>query len=383
MTCLTFDGFMVLDLLKGLASLDPQAGGDVNCDIAEWCNKKNNAGRKQEFNVGLDRLEKVTFLGSGSYGDVFLTKDSKTKKLYALKRLSKGHVKEEQCAEQICWERDLMTMLDSPFVVKLVTTYKDKQFVYLLMEACLGGDLYKLLRDRTELFNGDYPRGSSMAFYAACIAAGLEHLHDRRIVYRDLKPENILLDTAGYAKLCDMGLARFVCGKSNTRAGTPEYMAPEVINPPHFHDSSADWWSFGCVLFELLTGQTPFDDEGLDDAEQKQFAIMRSQEAGLPIFPFGVPHSAQLLVSDLLQLLPNRLGADGGAPAVRRHCFFTKLNFDFEALHHRTLPSPTKLEWREPPGVDVPQRFTAEGPDIQDELFLPYLDDGTVWDRDF
>merc|ERR1712113_812902 len=136
-------------------------------------------------------------------------------------------------------------------------------------EPVLGGSLYDLTLSYTKIFIEDHPRGSNSAFYVACIIAGLEHLHERKIVYRDMKPENIILDTRGYGKVVDMGLARFVIGKTNTAVGTPDYMAPEVIDPPHYHDSTVDWWSLGVLTFELLCRQPPFDDEGLDDPQER------------------------------------------------------------------------------------------------------------------
>jgi len=381
MTCLTFDGLMVLELLKGLTHLDPN-GPNLDSDITEWCMKKGQSGKKAASSVELARLERVTRLGSGNFGNVFLARNPSTRQLYALKRLSKGYVQSTGTAQQLCWERDLMTMLDSPFVVKLVSTYKDAQYVYLLMEACLGGNLYELLCSHPEIFTEDQPRGSSAAFYSACMVAALEHLHVRNIVYRDLKPENVLLDIEGYGKLCDMGLARFVCGKANTQAGTPDYMAPEVIHFPHLHDSTADWWSYGCVVFELLAGQTPFDDEGLDDDNARLLAIKRSQQ-GPPFFPFNFPGPAKGFVVDLLQPQARRLGSDGGAEAVRGHTFFRSVGLDFEALQARRLPSPISPAWQDPEGPEPPRHFCAEDVCSHDELFEPCRDDGSGWDRDF
>lgn len=150
----------------------------------------------------------------------------------------------------------MLMLVDSPFVIRLVSSYKDAEFIYILLEAALGGSLYQLMTQKPEVFCDDQPRGSSTAFFVGCIIAALEHMHDRRIVYRDLKPENVMLDERGYGKLCDMGFARFVINKTNTLAGTPEYMAPEVIDFPHAHDTNCDWWSLGVLTFELNAGMT-------------------------------------------------------------------------------------------------------------------------------
>jgi len=155
-----------------------------------------------------------------------------------------------------------------------------------------------------------------------------------------MKPENVLIDEMGYAKICDMGFARYVLGKTNTMCGTPEYMPPEQIDFPHTHSHSADWWSLGCVVYELLAGQPPWDDEGICDKRDKLLAIRRSQERGQPHFHFSFPAGARGFVMKLLKKLPDRLGASGGAAALRQNSWFAHLHFDFDALHRRALQAP-------------------------------------------
>merc|ERR1740138_1995704 len=139
----------------------------------------------------------------------------------------------------------------------------------------------------------------SVAFYVACLTIGIEHLHERNIVHRDVKPENVLLDRTGYGKLCDMGFARFVLGKTNTLVGTPEYMAPEMIDFPHSHDMAVDWWALGVLTYELLTGQPPWEDEGIAEPCAKILAIRRSQARDDARFPFSCPHLARNFVGKL------------------------------------------------------------------------------------
>lgn len=379
LTCLLFDGEMIRELLSSIARLDSSVLPSQECSISEWGELKRRS-RASACSVELGNLQGVSVLGKGAFGAVFLTQDTVEQKVYALKRVSKGHAQRAGTLDQLCWERDLLSMLDSPFIIHLFKTFKDEQFIYLLMEVALGGDLYEMLCHHPQVFLEDRPRGSATAFYSACVVAGLEHLHERKIIYRDMKPENVMLDNHGYAKICDLGLARFVCGKTNTQVGTPDYMPPEMIDPPHYYDASVDWWSLGVLSFELLCRQTPYDDEGLEDLEERILAIRRSQEQG-PQFLHECPEKAKDFVSGLLQKLPNRLGSVGGADAIRRHPFFQQLDFNFEALHSQTLPPPHLPSWSEPE-VSVQPGFHRQV-SANDELYSPYVYDGDNWDEDF
>lgn len=147
-----------------------------------------------------------------------------------------------------------MAECSSPFIVRLHTTFKDQLNLYMLMEVCLGGELWTLLRDRGH-FDDNMTR-----FYVGCVLVAFEYLHSRNIIYRDLKPENMLLDEHGYVKLTDFGFAKKLLPagrKTWTFCGTPEYVAPEIILNKG-HDYAADYWSLGVLMFELLTGSPPF-----------------------------------------------------------------------------------------------------------------------------
>ncbi|CAE8641726.1 unnamed protein product, partial [Polarella glacialis] len=352
MTCLAFEGHGIQFLLEELFKDAAVEGANVSSSVEEYEQEKFSRSRRRAHTtkhaeVIWSKLQQVCLLGKGGFAEVFLVENRQTKQRYALKRLSKGHIERNHAVRQVCWERELLLLVESPFVIRLFRTFKDDQFVYLLMEAALGGSLYEALQTNPEVFCDDQPHGSASAFYVACILAAIEHLHDRRIVYRDLKPENVLLNEPGYARLCDMGFARFVLGKTNTLAGTPEYMAPEVIDFPHAHDMSADWWSLGVLTFELMAGQAPWEDDGISDPHGKLLAIRRSQEKE-PRYPFSCPALVRNFISRLMTKLPRRLGVKDGAKELREHVWFQHLKFDFQALQAQTLPTPFSRTFRIP-----------------------------------
>jgi len=392
LVCLAFEGQAIRVLLEelsiqgafgdGAEALLPNVNSlsSIEYELAKLGRMRRQ--RVQTEEIDMMSLNKVCHLGRGGFADVYLMEDSVSQKRYAMKCISKGHVEKFEAVRQVCWEREMLMTVDSPFVIRLVRTHKDAEFLYILLEAALGGTLYKLMRQKPEVFCDDEPRGSSSAFFVACIIAALEHLHDRRIVYRDLKPENVLLDEHGYAKLCDMGFARFVISKTNTLAGTPEYMAPEVIDFPHAHDVTCDWWSLGVLTFELNAGQPPWEDEGVADLFGKLLAIRRSQEKGEPRYPFSCPLLVRNFISKLLTKLPHRLGARQGARELREHFFFKKLSFDFQALKAQTLPPPIARPFQQRENAVCGMEDLSGELLKSSELFQP-VQGACMWDADF
>jgi len=392
LVCLAFEGQAIRVLLEslirggafgdGAEALLPNVNSltSAEYELAKFGRSRNRVHSLQE--IPMARLKKVCLLGSGGFANVYLMEDEVTNKRYAMKCLSKGHVEKHDAVRQVCWEREMLMLVESPFVIRLVRSYKDDEFLYMLLEAALGGSLYELMTQKPEVFCDDQPRGASSAFYAGCIIQALEHLHDRRIVYRDLKPENVMLDERGYGKLCDMGFARFVISKTNTLAGTPEYMAPEVIDFPHAHDTNCDWWSLGVLTYEMNAGHPPWDDEGIADLFGKLLAIRRSQEKGEPRYPFSCPALIRNFISKLLQKLPRRLGSRKGAKELREHVFFQKMGFDFQALKAQTLPPPMACPFSPRDGNTGSCSLDLQGELRQSPLFRPVRGE-SEWDKDF
>jgi len=387
MSCLTFDGDTIRILLGKvfqettnlLASLDMPVEDYIGRLAEGWSKHKKHTMGDGNAAISLEKLRLISPLGKGGFAKVSLVEDVDSKSRYALKAMSKGYIQSCSAEQQIRWERELLAMVDTPFIIHFHATLFDEQHIYFLLEAVLGGNLADVLYKNPELFQEDAPRGSAGAFYCACIVAALDHMHERCIVHRDVKPENVLLDEKGYGKLCDMGFARFVLGKTNTHCGTPEYMSPEMIDFPHAHDVAVDWWALGVLAFELMSGQTPWEDEGVSDPMTRLLAIRRSQEKHKIAFPFHFPHVAKGFVNELLQKMPHRLGAVEGAAAIRRHNIFKIIKFDFNALHAQTMSSPYSHQWH------PSSEFAGNelGLSQKDSIFEPCVDQDESWARQF
>lgn len=280
--------------------------------------------------VRLSEFEIVGTLGLGGFGRVELVRNSRDMRTYALKVLKKQHIVQTKQQDHILNERSILFDAKSPFICRLYKTFKDKKYLYLLLEVCLGGELWSLLRER-----GTFEEHETK-FYAACVLEALAYLHSKGIVYRDLKPENIILNAKGYCKLVDFGFAKKVgLGKKTwTFCGTPEYVAPEVILNKG-HDIGADYWSMGVLIFELLTGNPPF--MGTDPMATYNI-ILKGIEA--VDFPRKIPKVTATLIKRLCkENAVDRIGySRGGIKDVQKHKWFE--GFSWESLRAQTLESP-------------------------------------------
>ncbi|KAG1936481.1 cGMP-dependent protein kinase [Pimephales promelas] len=247
-TCLVIDRDSYKHLIGGLEDVS-----NKGCEDAE-AKAKYEAENAFFSNLNLSDFNIIDTLGVGGFGRVELVQlKSDEMKTFAMKILKKRHIVDTRQQEHIRSEKLIMQEAHSDFIVRLYRTFKDSKYLYMLMEACLGGELWTILRDR-----GNFD-DSTTRFYTACVVEAFAYLHSKGIIYRDLKPENLILDHRGYAKLVDFGFAKKIgFGKKTwTFCGTPEYVAPEIILNKG-HDISADYWSLGILMYELLTGSPPF-----------------------------------------------------------------------------------------------------------------------------
>lgn len=159
-------------------------------------------------------------------------------------------------------------------------------------------------------------------FYAAQVCLMFEYLHSKNIIYRDLKPENILIDKSGYLKLTDFGFAKICEGRTYTLCGTPEYLAPEILLNKG-HGKPVDWWTFGVLVYEMIAGIDPFNDED-------PMLIYQKILKGKLKFPQSFNSNAKSLVKHLLESdLSKRYGnLKGGVSDIKNHRFFKGLDWD-------------------------------------------------------
>lgn len=322
----------------------------------------------EEFrDVRLTDLRVIATLGVGGFGRVELVQLAQDKaRSFALKQMKKSQIVETRQQQHIMSEKEIMSEANSDFIVKLFKTFKDRKYLYMLMESCLGGELWTILRDR-----GHFDDGTTR-FYTACVVEAFDYLHSRNIIYRDLKPENLLLDVSGYVKLVDFGFAKKLQSgrKTWTFCGTPEYVAPEVILN-RGHDISADYWSLGVLMFELLTGTPPFTGA---DPMRTYNIILKGIDA--IEFPRNITRNASALIKKLCRDNPTeRLGYQrGGISEIQKHKWFD--GFYWEGLRNRSLPPPIQPKVQSV--VD-----TANFDDYPADPDGPPPDDLSGWDEDF
>eukprot|EP00762_Andalucia_godoyi_P007396 ANDGO_07845.mRNA.1 Flippase kinase 1 len=277
----------------------------------------------------LSQLEKMRLLGRGDVGRVFLVRHKTENTLYALKVLAKEDMILRNKVKRVLTEREILATTDHPFIVSLHASFAADDKLFFMMEYCAGGEFFRMLQKQP----GKRLIEQHARFYAAEVFLALEYLHMMGFIYRDLKPENILLHETGHIRLTDFDLSALSAANPqrlaknanasqlNSFVGTEEYISPEVIQG-YGQSSSVDWWTFGILLFEILTGTTPFKGKTMEET----FENVRLGELKFPKGD-GAPElskSAKDLIRKLLNPDPKkRLGAGPeGSLEIRKHPWF-------------------------------------------------------------
>ncbi|PCH41422.1 AGC/RSK protein kinase [Wolfiporia cocos MD-104 SS10] len=295
--------------------------------------------------VGPSSFQKIKMLGRGDVGKVYLVREKKTGKLFAMKVLSKKEMIERHKIKRALTEQEILATANHPFIVTLYHSFQSEQYLYFCMEYCMGGEFFRALQSRP----GKCLSEDASRFYAAEVTAALEYLHLMGFIYRDLKPENILLHQSGHIMLSDFDLAKQSTEpggrpatihqvengvplidtrsctadfRTNSFVGTEEYIAPEVIQSSG-HTSAVDWWTLGILIYEMIYATTPFKGEQRNDTFHNIL--------NLPVHFRDSPKVSSACKDVVTRLLDkresSRLGSKSGASEVKQHKWFVKINW--------------------------------------------------------
>ena len=293
---------------------------DKETKMEELTNDNQDQDQALNVKVTYNDFEPIKLLGRGSFGEVILVRLKANKKVYAMKILSKSLLKIKKQQIHTKTERDLMVKINCPFIVNIKSAFQDNSKLYIVSEFMQGGDMFYHLHDgQIVIFNNEKTK-----FYILELVLAIEFLHKNNMVYRDLKPENILLDSKGHVKLTDFGLSKILedeDDKAYTICGTPQYLAPEVLLKKGY-DKVVDWWSLGCVMFEMLSGRLPFPIKRGIKLSPKLY------EKDVD-FPRSITKEAKDLIQRLLVVDPmKRLGQGlNGSEDIKNHPFFKGVNW--------------------------------------------------------
>ncbi|KAF3070745.1 Serine/threonine-protein kinase nrc-2 [Daldinia childiae] len=326
----------------GLGALPPPS----QTSLAFRRTYSSNSIKVRTVEVGPASFDKIKLIGKGDVGKVYLVREKKSSRLYAMKVLSKKEMIKRNKIKRALAEQEILATSNHPFIVTLYHSFQSEDHLYLCMEYCSGGEFFRALQTRP----GKCIPEDDARFYAAEVTAALEYLHLMGFIYRDLKPENILLHQSGHIMLSDFDLSKqsdpggkptMIMGKNgastsslptidtkscianfrtNSFVGTEEYIAPEVIKGSG-HTSAVDWWTLGILIYEMLYGTTPFKGKN----RNATFANILREEIPFPEHS-GSPQISNLCKSLIRKLLikdeTRRLGARAGASDIKVHPFF-------------------------------------------------------------
>ncbi len=280
--------------------------------------------------VNINYFEFLYIIGRGGFGKVWKVKLKKTNEYYALKEMYKVKVIDRRSEFSIMSERNLLSKLKHPFIVNMHFAFQDFSKLYLVMDLLTGGDLrYHIAKKKT--FTEQETK-----FFIANLIISLEYIHNQKIIHRDIKPENLVLDSKGYVRLTDFGVAKInEPDNSSETSGTPGYMAPEVILIQN-HSYPSDFFALGVIGYEFMMGYRPY--LGRSRKEIKDLIISKQVKLKKEELPNGWGIIAAEFINALLQRKPNKRLGYNNISELKEHPWMKDI--DWELLNNKELKAP-------------------------------------------
>ncbi|XP_052024075.1 RAC-beta serine/threonine-protein kinase isoform X1 [Apodemus sylvaticus] len=310
---------MVANSLKqrgpGEDAMDYKCGSPGDSSTSEMMEVAVNKARAK---VTMNDFDYLKLLGKGTFGKVILVREKATGRYYAMKILRKEVIIAKDEVAHTVTESRVLQNTRHPFLTALKYAFQTHDRLCFVMEYANGGELFFHL-SRERVFTEDRAR-----FYGAEIVSALEYLHSRDVVYRDIKLENLMLDKDGHIKITDFGLCKEGISDGATMktfCGTPEYLAPEVLEDNDY-GRAVDWWGLGVVMYEMMCGRLPFYNQD----HERLFELILMEEIR---FPRTLGPEAKSLLAGLLKKDPKQRlgGGPSDAKEVMEHRFFLSINW--------------------------------------------------------
>ena len=276
------------------------------------------------------KYEEKHFLGKGAFSKVKLGINKETKEKVAIKIISKSLIKDLEMSKRINLEIKILKSLNHINIIKLIEIIETSKNYYIITEYCENGELFNHIIDIQRLSEEE----SSYFFYQ--LINGLEYIHSKGIVHRDLKPENLLLKKGQILKIIDFGLSNFYNDNNNnllsTPCGSPSYASPEMISGKKYNGFKRDIWSSGIILFAMLCGFLPFEDND-------NFQLFEKIKNGILQFPNFLSQLSKDLIQKILVVEPKeRISIQD----IKKHQFYLKGKEIFEEIHKELIKDEEK-----------------------------------------
>ena len=314
--------------------------------------------RKAREKQTIRDYEPIAIIGRGAFGEVFVCREKKTGKIYAIKKIKKDILVVKNQVRHVLNEQILMSKASSPWIVELKASFQEGDYLYLVMEYLPGGDLMNLLIEKDTLTEKD------AKFYISELILAIESIHNLDCIHRDIKPDNILIDKNGHIKLSDFGLAKisdklyekeeekyknFIKDKKKEKSpimthnknfscvGTAYYVAPEVLNK-NGYEKDIDWWSVGIIFFEMLVGYAPFCSK---ETSEVCYKVLNWKDYLKIPKKIKISEEAKDLIFKMINNSDKRLGKNG-SEEIKKHPFFKDV--DWENIRNTKAPFIPELK---------------------------------------